>query len=254
MHQPPSRLHDACCCAAIDPLLCCRYHVNQDFDSWQGYLWDRWGLPTCSCTCACTMSCCVLPGLGASSVAGAGGGSALAPPTAPLTARSPCRYYFLDNITSAKNPTIYSGDSHDYWTGYLTLVDPSYYVANGSFLEVPTSPVVAVRCLLLWSSLPRAAECQRSRERHLAPSPSEPKLCALQTEFDGGSVTSDGALGSFLGSLCTAGRLCLSWLCLQGRAPRRRGRWTTTTRPRSLPTPTWCVPAPPRCQSAASVP
>ena len=28
-----------------------------------------------------------------------------------------CRYYFLGNISKANNPTIYSGDSHDFWTG-----------------------------------------------------------------------------------------------------------------------------------------
>lgn len=83
-----------------------RYNINNDFDSWQGYLWDR--------------------------------------------------YYFLGNISKANNPSVYSGDSHDFWTGYLTYVNPEEYVTNGS--SVPTSPIVA-------------------------------------TEFDGGSVSSDGGSG-----------------------------------------------------------
>jgi phosphodiesterase/alkaline phosphatase D-like protein len=63
------------------------------------------------------------------------------------------RYNFGQAINTSINPTIYAGDSHNFWAGYVVQQKPSDYVTNGN--TVPTGPVIA-------------------------------------TEFDGGSVTSNG--------------------------------------------------------------
>lgn len=63
------------------------------------------------------------------------------------------RYNFYKAIAGANNPTIYSGDSHNFWAGYNTLIEPTAYLTNGT--DVPSGRVIA-------------------------------------TEFDGGSVTSNG--------------------------------------------------------------
>jgi phosphodiesterase/alkaline phosphatase D-like protein len=63
------------------------------------------------------------------------------------------RYKFGQAINTSINPTIYAGDSHNFWAGYVVQQKPSDYLTNGN--TVPTGPIIA-------------------------------------TEFDGGAVSSNG--------------------------------------------------------------